>query len=372
MDLNTDSIFKGVDLKSPINSAASEISSKMSSLKSQTLGAASTTSEAIKKGVALVKENETKFVSTISDFKSSVLSNIDSVISKITGGSLNTKDFADIITYKDGLKVDTATLTKKVNKLVGFDVSNVDGFVNHFAGGLVTELNTLTGGAVGQLYTTDGYKIKITQNLDSVKSQALMAMYDRLGLSGVSNTFDNAVKKSLYSTLLSSSAQYGVVSSYSSVYAAFTTKEEADTAVITAAQYAISNGDATSLTSLTALLSTNSAKETLAATYPDSVETLLKNYKIDAEKDISDYPALATELKGLCVTLGGDNWYKKYTIMGWSYNLLLGSVMSDGAKAVLNDDETLIPLIACSGKFAEKTAKQVFITDFPQTPIITS
>lgn len=364
-----DDLFKDIDLTDPIKNASKQIGQQVDGIKDTTLNAVNTGSAAIKKGVATFNQLDSQITSTISAFQSETLGKLNDLLSALSGGLLNIDDFTDLISLTDGFKLNFDALLNKLSALIGFDITNIKGFISNFQNRLMARLNQLTGGYLSSQIDSAGRKLKITSNINSYQTQDALSIYGSLGMDDYSTSYNTAVKDAYNDSLLAYAVENGLVDSYGTIVSQASDSDAADKGLIFAMDTAIGKGDLASLDELNKLL-TDKGKGALLDVYPNGAADLTKNFFIPDYISLGEYNEFGDLLWELCIVLNGPNWWKIYTqSWDWVPNLLIGSNFSDDVAKVWLEREEMIPLLGCSNKFRDRSAVDTFINDFPNVPV---
>lgn len=367
-----DDYFSGI--KNATGEAAKfrdETKSKLEGFRGEIAKPINSVKDNIKGVAAKIKAAESKVRGTINEYKDEVIENLDSIVTKLSGGLLDYEQVAKYVKVgKHGVEFDSQGFATQVGDKIGLDLSTPTSLVYQMTRMANTEFQDVTNGVFGNLVDTDGKNIRITKSWKDQLGSGLLSSIAKA--TGSSRAMDLSIDLAYRNSLLKMSAMYGMSDSYEKQLNAYLSKEAGKLALINAVQYMINNGDIISIDAVLNLID----KEQygwINAKYPDMIPTIFANFQIDSNMVVADYPALKAKLMRVLNSVIDDTWYYRETQFGKAINLAIVNQISDDMKKILMSDPTypeVTLMIACAGVFSDEPAFEVFKRHFPRVPII--
>lgn len=362
--LQKTSIFEGVDLGNTLKKASQAMGETVSGLTTQLINPFKSVTESVRGGIATISEAQSVLSSNLNAYKSAAIEGIDVGLKNITGGLFNIGDIGSVLTYQDGFKVNTDELLRIGSKGLGFNVYSMQNLKDQIANGFLDELANMSGGLSTGLFYMDGTKLRIS---DDWKFQMGTSIIDFIAKDneGFGSIVNVAGMNSILNTMLNETVRYGILDGYNTFGDQYIFQSDYHDALISAVSIAVSNGDAESVKKILEIIQTEGANK-VNAKYPDLIEQLLGNFRLQDTEDTSDYPRIRSSILEVCTKLKGVDWYKSYTQLGMCINMGLVNSISDDAKNVLMEETSLVPLLAGAGVFSDLNAIDVFQQNFPK------
>jgi len=346
-------MFSGLNLGEKLSAFQSNTNNAMKNVNSSTLTPMDATAKNIKEGVALKTARDTSVSGTISQYRSSVVEELDGIVGFITGGLLKTSDITKAIRVgRDGVTFSDDAIIAAVGGSLGYPVNGKSGVMRKIASGVSAEFKRITGLNIGSILTANGTEFRVNKNWrGQVGQQVLRMVGDTIG---IDEFLDYSVKGAIYNNVLYNAVGYGMTGSYAKLYAAYPPGFYAlrRDATLVAMQTAITNGDLESMDALLKLMETES-RMTLLGKYPNFISDLFSKFKFDDGVYPEDHPAVLAKLKSVVSGIAGEEWYYRYTAFGKAYNLGLIMNVSADMKVLLLQWPEIIPLVAFAGQFKE-------------------
>lgn len=361
--LQTNNLFKDVDLDNPLQQASKSISDAMSGLGDQLINPMKNVSEAVSSGVALVGEKDSMLTKALTTFKSINIEKITSGATDLIGGILNNPELGNILSYEDGFKVDTDQLLRIASSGLGFSVYGIADIKSQLGGEFLNELNAMTGGLASGLYFDDGMKLRINDGWE-------MGAIDTLtGFLGKANPAFGAIQNlagvnAILNTMVKQAVQNGMYQSFDTLGEQYLFRSDYIDAIINSLEYCIGKGDIQSINKIFEIIEKDGIN-VVKAKYPDLIERTLANFTFSSETNPEDYQQLSILLKKLCELVGGTNWYLYPTEFGNAVNLITVALISEDAKLLLSEFPEYCPFLCASGIYQEMDAKDQFLNQFP-------
>lgn len=361
--LQNNNLFSGVDLDNPLQAASKSISDAMSGFSDQLINPLKNISESVSSGVALVGEKDSMLTKALTTFKSINIEKIQSGVTDLVGGILNSPDLGSILSYEDGFKVDTDGLIRIASQGLGFNVNGISDIKNQLGQSFLDELNSMTGGLTSGLYFEDGTKLRISDGWEMGAIDTLTAF---LGKSNpaFAKIQSLAGVNSILNTMLKQAAQNGLYQSFEDFSNQYLFTSDYVDAIINSLEYCIGKGDIQSINKIFEII-TSDGLPVVRAKYPDLIERMLANFTFSSETNPEDYQELGMLLKNLCELVGGEHWYLYQTEFGMAVNLVTVASISDDAKLLLSDYPEYCPFLCASGIYQEVDAREHFLSQFP-------
>ena len=361
--LQNNNLFKGVDLDNPLQSASKSISDAMSGFSDQLINPLKNISESVSSGVALIGEKDSMLTKALTTFKSINIEKIQSGVTDMIGGILNSPDLGSILTYEDGFKIDTDGLMRIASQGLGYNIGGIADIKSQLGQGFLDELNSMTGGLASGLYFDDGMKLRISDGWEMGAIDTLTAF---LGKSSpaFAKIQNLAGVNSILNTMLKQAAQNGMYQTFDQFRDEYLFASDYVDAIINSLEYCIGKGDIQSINKIFEIITTDGL-HVVRAKYPDLIERMLANFTFSSETNPEDYTTLGNLLKTLCELVGGTNWHLYQTEFGPAVNLITVSLISDDAKLLLSDYPEYCPFLCASGIYQETDAKEHFLSQFP-------
>jgi len=349
-------MFAGLNLDQKLSEFQTNTNNAMKNVNSATLTPADTTAKNIKEGVAKKTPRDTSVKNTVSEYKNTVVDQLDSLVGMMTGGLLKTTDITKAVRVgRDGVTFSDDAIVSAIGSSLGYPVNGKTGVMRRIASGVTSEFKRITGVNIGGLLQTNGETFSVRKNWrGQVGQQVLRMVGDTIG---IDEFLDYSVKGAIYNNILYSAVGYGMSDSYGKLYGAYPSGFSAlrRDAVIVAMETAIHNGDIVSLNVLLGLLETE-GRQVMISKYPNFIELLFSNFKFDDDVFPENYPELLATLKQVLVGLLGEFWYLKQTQFGKVYNMALLQKVSKDMKTLLLGWPEILPLVATAGMFKERSA----------------
>lgn len=360
-------LLDGFDLTPGLQQSKKTTGQSMQKVRSDTLSPIDVTTNRLQEGVALVNQNDTTVVGRITNYKTSIVEQLDGIVGAVAAGVLNPKTLSKMIKVgPNGVVFDTDNLISAVGSSLGFNISGKSGAVLAIADMVTGEFNRLTGLNMNNVLVSNGKTFGINDNW---RSQAGMQTLNLLRqYTGIDEFLDVSVQTSLYNSILYNSAIFGMKDSYKSLWDAYPYAALRQDAFIQAMRNMITNGDIESIDTVIALLD-QQGRNTLLNKYPDFVETLFSRFHFNNNVFPEDYPVLRNKLLGILNIVIGPGWYYRMTQFGQALNLGIVSDISADMVTLLSDVDELVPLLCARGMFRQGSALAALDNSFPDAPI---
>ena len=358
------SIFEGVDLGNTLKKASQAMGETVSGLTTQIINPFKSVTESVRGGIATISEAQSVLSSNLNAYKSSAIEGIDVGLKNITGGLFNINNIGSVLTYQDGFKVNTDELLRIGSKGLGFNVYSMQNLKDQIANGFLDELSSMSGGLSTGLFYMDGTKLRIN---DDWKFQMGTSIIDFIAKDndGFGSIVNVAGMNSILNTMLKETVRYGILDGYNTFGDQYIFQSDYHDALISSVSIAMANGDPASIEKILEIINKEGANK-VHAKYPDLIEMMLSNFRLQDTENSADYPRIRTTILNVCTKLKGAGWYKTPTFFGECTNMALVNSISDDAKTVLMEVDELVPLLCGAGIFADMSAVETFQQDFPK------
>lgn len=368
---------EGFDISNSLKAKTQDISNSVSGFTRQTVNPIKSTLADVKSGVALIKETDKKFIDKLHAYKSSTLDNINSYLSSLTGGTLSLSDFGDVVSIKDGFKVNQDALARIAGKTMGFNINSITDAQNQLGNEFLNELNGLTAGLSDGVYQNNNGKITLNPNWDRNIGDTVFSF---LGLS--SSTFDTirnfAAANSILNVMVKHTADIGYADGFQYYKDQYLYESDYEAALIASILTLIENGDVNSLYEVTGLIS-EQGKRVVNAKYPQFAQTLFSEFYFATNTTSDQYAALGEKMIACVERIGRENWLTLPTFYGQAIDISLGSNMSVDTQTalsyyidVLNEKEEtqpkanqLVSLLVSANFASTAAARDIFLRHFP-------
>lgn len=360
-------LLSGFDLAPGLQQSKKAANLAMQNTKSNTLDPLDVTTSTLDKGVALVNPNDTSVTGQISNYKTSIVEQLNGIVGALAGGLLNPKVLSKMIKL-DGnrVKFDTDDLITTAAGILGYNVSGKAGVMQGIADGITDEFSRLTGLNVSGILVTDGKTFRASPDW---RSQAGMATLDLVRqFTGIDEFLDASVQSSLYNSILYSVSNYGMKDSYKDLWDNYPYVPFRQDAFIQAIQVMITKGDIESVDVVVGMLDTE-GRNTLLNKYPDFIEVLFEKFSFDPAMPPEEYPTLRDKVLNILKIVIGPEWWYRNTQFGRAYNLGIVNRISDDMVTLLSTVDALVPLLCCRTMFSEGSAVDYLNTSFEDPPI---
>jgi len=360
-------LLDGFDLDKGLQSFKKSTNTSMQDVKGNVLTPIDVTTNRLQEGIALTNQNDTSVKGRITNYRSSIVEQLDGIVGALSGGLLNTVDLTKAIKVgPDGVKFDTDDIISAVGGNLGYPVYGQTGAMQQIANMATNEFKRLTGLNVGQLIQTNGKTFSVNGNWRGNMGNAVLD--GLVKLTGLDDFVDVSVKSSMYNSILYNTALFGMKDAYKSLWDNYPYVGLRQDAFIQAMQHMITNGDIESVDAVVAMLDVQ-GRNALLNKYPTFVATLFSKFTFADDAYPEDYPVLRTKLLNLLNVVIGPNWYYRETEFGRAYNLGITSRISPDMVTLLSPVEELIPLLCTRGMFSEGSALAALSGSFPDAPI---
>lgn len=360
-------LLDGFDLDKGLQSFRKNTNTSMQQVKGNVLTPIDVTTNRLQEGVALTNQHDTTIKGRITNYRTSVVEQLDGIVGALSGGLLNTVDLTRAVKVgPDGVKFSTDDIISAVGSSLGYPVYGQTGAMQQIASMASNEFKRLTGLNVGRLIQSDGKTFRVNGDWRGNMGSALLD--GLVGLTGMDDFVDISVKSSMYNSILYNTAIFGMKDSYASLWSAYPYQMLRQDAFIEAMRHMITNGDIASIDVVVGLLD-QQGRNTLLNKYPDFVQTLFSKFTFDEDVLPEDHPAIRDKLLNILNLVCGPGWYYRQTEFGQAYNLGITSRISPDMITLLSSVEELIPLLCTSGMFQEGSALQALSSSFSDAPI---
>lgn len=360
-------LLSGFDLAPGLQQSKKAADLAMQNTKNSTLDPLDVTTSTLDKGVALVNPNDTSVDGKITNYKTSIVEQLNGIVGALAGGLLNPQVLSKMIKL-DGnrVKFDTDDLITSAAGILGFNIYGKAGAMQGIADGITDEFARLTGLNLNGILVTDGKTFKASPDW---RSQAGMATLDLVRqFTGIDDFLDASVQSSLYNSILYSAANYGMKDSYKDLWANYPYEPWRQDAFIQAIETMITRGDVESIDIVIGMLNTE-GRNTLLNKYPDFVEVLFEKFTFDPTVFPEDYKALRDKVLNILSIVVGPEWWYRNTQFGRAYNLGIVTRIGPDMVTLLSTVDELVPLLCCREMFAEGSAVDYLNTSFEDAPI---
>lgn len=360
-------LLDGFDLDSGLQSFRKSTNSSMQKVQGDVLTPIDVTTQRLDEGVALTNNHDTTVKGRITNYRTSVIDQLDGIVGALSGGLLNTKDLTKAVKIgPDGVKFDTDDIISAVGGNLGYPVYGQTGAMQQIASMASDEFKRLTGLNVGGLVQSDGKDFRIK---GSWRDNMGNAVLDGLvNLTGMDELIDSSVQASMYNSILYNTSIFGMKDAYKDLWDNYPFAALRQDAFIQAMQHMIANGDIASIDVVVGMLDTQ-GRNALLNKYPEFVQTLFSRFQFDETALPEDYPVMRDKLLNILNIVCGPNWYYRQTEFGLAYNLGITSRISADMITLLSSVEYLIPLLCTSGMFQEGSAIEQLSSAFKDAPI---
>lgn len=380
------SMFDGLNIGNNVSDITDKTKSIVSGLKDQLVSPVSTTSKALTEGAALLRRGDTVVTDAISNFSSSVYQNINNLVGALSGGKLNSNELKNFISFKDGKPVlNKRAFISKINRELGFDIENIDGFTDKLVRQMYNKYNAATGGLLGEITDINGKKITFSGDFgDSFgfDSLSFLSKYDK----NWREVTDNRLVNTFYDTTFDYVTKAGLTDGYETVFNKYSDKEDAKIALISCVGNIIYNGDVEGLIKACQLVRGHGSPEVfgvsgeasgldgvsvIATNYPTLIPKFLSKFRIKVTDKNKSKVIFKDQITGIFKILFGEKWYMT-TVLGdieaYDLSKIVG-ISSDSIK-ILSQVEELIPLLVTKNVARDVLATKQFKQHFPNTPIL--
>lgn len=348
-------LLDNLNLSNDLFNFKRDTNNQMNKVKGDVLNPIDVTTQKLDQGVALTNNRDTTLKGRITNYRSSVVEQLDGIIGAISGGLLNTKDLTKAVKIgPDGVRFDTDDLWEAAGRELGIPVyGGFAGAQRAVAGIINKEFTRLTGFNVGQVITTKDGTFAIGKNWRTTTGRSLLNILK--DYTGIDEFVDVSVSTATYNAILYNSGIFGMRDSYQGLWDNYPYKGLRQDAFIEAMQYMITNGDIESIDKVMSLLD-EQGKNALLNKYPTFIATLFSKFHFDKDVYPEDYDALRTKLLAIVVRVAGPNWMYRTTQFGQAYDLGLTNHMSPDMVTLLSPVEELVPLLCTVGLFSANSA----------------
>lgn len=347
-------IFDGLDLGSSLNMFKKQTNTQMGTVKEGVLTPMDVTGDKLKEGVALVKPQDTSIKGTITEYKSSAVSELDGIIGMLSGGLLNTKAITKAIKIgPNGVTLSDDAILSSASGQMGVPVSGKTSAMRKLASMISTEFKNITGTNINGLITSDGKGFRVNQNWRTSVGRETLSLINKF--TGINEFIDTSVQHAMYNSVMQMAAGLGMKDSYKSIYDLYKDRRTAQQIMVDSVRTMIANGDIESIDAVLALLD-QSGINAINAGYPEFIKTLFRSFRFDSDVYPEDYPALRDKLLVILERVCGPNWWMAYTQFGMAYDLTLINSASEDMITLLSTVDYLIPMICTAGMFSERSA----------------
>ena len=348
------SIFDGMNLGDNLNVFKKQTNTQMGTVREGVLSPMNVTGDKLNEGVALVKPQDTSLKGTISNYKSSAVSELDGIIGMLSGGLLNTKDITKAIKIgPDGVSLSDDNILSAASGQMGVPVSGKTSAMRKLASMVTGEFKAITGVNINGVITTDGKGYRINGNWRNSVGRETMAMIQKF--TGIAEFVDTSVTNAMYNSVMKMAAGLGMSDSYKSIFDLYKDRRSAQQVMIDAVRTMIARGDIVSIDAVLELLDQQGINA-INAGYPEFIKTLFRSFSFDQDVFPEDYPVLQAKLLSVLTRVCGAEWWMAYTQFGYAYDLTLINSASPDMLTLLSDVEYLQPMIAAAGMFRERSA----------------
>jgi len=363
------SSFENMNMADNLAQRQKAISESVSGFSNQMVNPIKSTVSEIKAGVAIIKDTDKAISQKLYNYKSEAIDSINDYLNALTGGKINFNDFGNVLSYKDGFKVDSDELLKIAGKSLGFNINNITDMKKQLGQSFINELNDMTLGLSDGLFQV-GYdgEFKIAGDWDKTTGQLVFDFLERgSDTFGAINNF--AATNAILNTMVYKNAEIGYSNGFYSFGEMYLYRDDYYGALINSIEILINNGDIDSLNEVLKILDTESRYK-VRSKYPNFTETVLINFRFPNNVLEEEYDIYLEKLLKIIEEVDGKDWNLTNTFMGDILNVGLVSKISEDSYTLLQRKEELIPFLCCSGIYEEYPANLRFRRDFPDSVIL--
>lgn len=364
--LQNKNIYANVDSVNKLQEASRAMGETVSGLKNQLVNPFKAVTSEVKNSAVLIKEGQSKILSNINAYKSSAILQIDTALKNITGGLLNLGNIGSVITYKDGFKVDTDQLLSIGSQGLGFNINSMKDLKQQIGNGFIDELDSMTGGLSRGLFFADGTRLHVADDWKLGLGTSLIDFLGKDAENGFNTIVNLAGVNSILNTVLKQTVGTGMWQGYKNFSSMYVFQSDYHDALINSLSLAIGAGDIKSIQVILDIIETEGVNK-IKALYPDLIERMLSTFRFTLDDYPEDYPAIRAVLLDVIKKVGGEDWYKYPTSIGIAYKMSVINNVSEDAKLLLSEVDTLAPILCSAGIFTDRSALDVFTADFPKS-----
>lgn len=367
----------GLDISSSLREKTQAIGQSVTHLTNQTINPIKSTISDVQSGIALIKDTDRQFLNQLHAYRSETINTINDYLSNLTGGRFNFNDFGNIISYKDGFKVNSSELTRLASQAIGFNISSIDTIKNDLSNEFLSELNEMSLGLSNGLFQNENGKITISGDWDKQVGDSVFAF-----LTNSSDTFHTvrnfAAANAVLNVMVYKNADIGFVEGFSAFKDLYLYESDYHAALINCITTLLRKGDVNSLDEVLKILNQESIMS-VTVIYPQFAETVFSTFSLPETAIIEEHATYGEKLVRIVEKVNGENWMVSKTFYGAVLNIGIVSRLSDDSRTVINayvqtllksnpastKAKTLIVLLAAGGMFTIQDSRTRFTTDFP-------